>query len=78
MAAKDAELEKQAAQLRKQLDAKETEHEQKLAQVRKTAEAEAERLQRRTEAEVADFKATISRLEVDLLKVSSFWVPPLV
>lgn len=42
-----------------------------LEQARKAAEGEAEKLQRRTEAEKADFKATISRLEVDLIKVSS-------
>ena len=75
LAAKDAELEKQAAQLQEQWKAKETEHEQKVAQVRKNAETEAERLQRRTEAEVADLKATISRLEVDLLKVSYYPLP---
>lgn len=45
-------------------------HEKKLAQARKTLEAEAERIQRRTEAEVADLRATISRLEVDVMKVS--------
>jgi hypothetical protein len=70
LAAKDGELEKQAERLLGQLEAKDAEHEQKVTQVRKTAEAEAERLQRRTEAEVADLKATISRLEVDLMKVS--------
>lgn len=35
------------------------------------AQSEADRVQRRAEAETADFKATISRLEVDLMKVCS-------
>lgn len=47
-----------------------------LEQARKAAEGEAEKLQRRTEAEKADLKATISRLEVDLIKVSSSAIVP--
>ncbi|KXX74063.1 Intracellular protein transport protein USO1 [Madurella mycetomatis] len=38
--------------------------------VRKAAEQEAERVRRRSEAEKADLKATISRLEVDLMKAN--------
>lgn len=57
---------------------KDSDHEQKLAQARKAAGVDAERLQRRTEAEVADLKATISRLEVDLMKVIlTRYQPPL-
>lgn len=40
-----------------------------LETARRLAQSEAERLQRRTEAEKADLKATISRLEVDVMKV---------
>jgi hypothetical protein len=39
---------------------------------RKAGESEVERFQRRAEAEKADLKATISRLEVDLMKASYF------
>jgi hypothetical protein len=49
--------------------AKASEHERQLEQLKKTLGAEADRLQRRTAAEIADLKATISRLEVDVLKV---------
>lgn len=37
--------------------------------MRKTGEVEAEKIKRRTDAEIADLKATISRLEVVLMKV---------
>ncbi|KAI1803128.1 p115 like vesicle tethering protein [Daldinia bambusicola] len=47
---------------------KEAELQRQLEYVRKTAEAEAARIQRRSEAEMADLRATISRLEVDLMK----------
>jgi len=40
-------------------------------QSRRMAEAEAGRLQRRNEAEMADLRATNSRLEVDVMKVCS-------
>jgi len=40
-----------------------------LETARRLAQSEAERVQRRAEAERADLKATISRLEVDLMKV---------
>ncbi|OAA59670.1 Vesicle tethering protein p115-like protein [Niveomyces insectorum RCEF 264] len=42
----------------------------KIEQVQKTAEADAARMQRRLEAELADLRATNSRLEVDLLKAN--------
>jgi len=50
---------------------REEEHKKQLDHARKLAESDAERFQRRTEADMADLKATISRLEVDLMKV---WV----
>ena len=69
LANKTSEADKVTAKLQDQLKAKDAEHEKALAQAKKDAQAEAERLQRRTEAETADLKATISRLEVDLMKV---------
>lgn len=51
--------------------AKEAELQRQLEYVRKTTEAEVMRVQRRSEAEKADLRATISRLEVDLMKVRS-------
>jgi hypothetical protein len=38
-------------------------------------QSESERVQRRAEAEKADLKATISRLEVDLMKVGHLLDP---
>ncbi|KAJ3578002.1 hypothetical protein NPX13_g2564 [Xylaria arbuscula] len=49
---------------------KEAELQRQVDYVRKTAEAEAARIQRRSEAEMADLRATISRLEVDLMKAN--------
>lgn len=69
LAAKEAEFEKQKTVLQGLIKAKEAECEKKLAEARQSAETEAERLRRRSEAEAADLKATISRLEVDLVKV---------
>lgn len=46
------------------------EYRKQLEQVRKTAESDADRVRHRAEADMADLKATISRLEVDLMKVS--------
>lgn len=43
---------------------------------RKMAEQDVERLQRRADAEKADLRATASRLEVDLMKVSSSTTHP--
>ncbi|CAM1509246.1 Fc.00g029850.m01.CDS01 [Cosmosporella sp. VM-42] len=68
-AAEDADHKKQVAQLQAQQIARDSDHQKQLVQARKMAEAEAERLQRRTEAEKADLRATISRFEVDLIKV---------
>ncbi|KAM5509556.1 Intracellular protein transport protein USO1 [Fusarium oxysporum f. sp. phaseoli] len=66
---KENEYQKQIAQLRSQQTAQESDHQKQLEQVRKAAEAEAEKIRRRTDAEVADLKANISRLEVVLMKV---------
>ncbi|KAK6954909.1 hypothetical protein Daesc_002538 [Daldinia eschscholtzii] len=49
---------------------KEAELQRQIEYVRKTADAEAARIQRRSEAEMADLRATISRLEVDLMKAN--------
>ena len=68
---KATEHQQELARLKSQMAAKDAEHEKQLTQTRKTVEADAERVQRRTQAEAADFKATISRLEVDLMKVGS-------
>ncbi|WXC66749.1 hypothetical protein SNK03_012529 [Fusarium graminearum] len=66
--AKENDHQKQIAQLRSQQAAQDSSHQKQLEQVRKAAEAEAEKIRRRTDAEIADLKATISRLEVDLMK----------
>lgn len=58
MRAKDADHQKNAEEIRRQTE-----------DGRKRRQSEADRSQRRAEAEKADLKATISRLEVDILKV---------
>lgn len=73
LATKDNEHRKQIAQLQSQQTSREGDFQKQLTQARKAAEAEAERVQRRKEAETADLKATISRLEVDLMKVRDGW-----
>lgn len=55
--------------LQQQNRLKEEELGRQLQSARRLAQSEAERAQRRAEAERADLKATISRLEVDLMKV---------
>ncbi|WZH42562.1 uncharacterized protein QYS62_003558 [Fusarium acuminatum] len=60
---KENDYQKQIAQLRSQQTILESDHQKKLEQIRKIGEAEAEKIKRRTDAEIADFKATISRLE---------------
>ncbi|KAF4457832.1 hypothetical protein F53441_307 [Fusarium austroafricanum] len=65
---KENDYQKQIAQLRSQKTAQESEHQKQIEQARKVAEAEAEKIKRRTDAEVADLKATISHLEVALMK----------
>ncbi|KYK56043.1 Vesicle tethering p115-lik protein [Drechmeria coniospora] len=62
--------EAQIASIRAEMAAKEAGHQNRLDQTRGAAQQEAERLQRRLGAEAADLRATISRLEVDLVKVN--------
>lgn len=50
----------------------EQDYSRKIEQLQHQAKADVDRLRMRSEAEVADCRATISRLEVDLLKVSRF------
>ncbi|KAJ3950731.1 Vesicle-mediated ER to Golgi transport protein, partial [Colletotrichum fioriniae] len=68
----EGELEKKAEQARQtakaQAASQSEEHRKQLEQVRKTAESDADRVRHRAEADMADLKATISRLEVDLMK----------
>ncbi|KAM0322945.1 hypothetical protein ACHAQA_009044 [Verticillium albo-atrum] len=64
--ASEAELEK----LRRKMASLEDSHQKQLDKANKAAEAEADRLKRRAEADAADLRATISRLEVDLMKGS--------
>jgi intracellular protein transport protein USO1 len=66
LALKEDEYKKQVERTRLMV----TEEQRKqVEQAKRLAEAETERFQRRTEAEVADLRATISRLEVDLMRV---------
>ncbi|KAK4115599.1 hypothetical protein N656DRAFT_702818 [Canariomyces notabilis] len=53
-----------------ELAALRAEHARQADAARRVADQEAERLRRRAEAEQADLKATISRLEVDLMKAN--------
>ena len=73
--AKENDYQNQIAQLRSQQSAQDSNHQKQLEQIRKIAEAEAEKIRRRTDAEIADLKATISRLEVDLMKVRALPFP---
>ncbi|KAK0626116.1 p115 like vesicle tethering protein [Immersiella caudata] len=72
--AKEEELTKklqaQEQEFTKKLAAKEDEHQRALDIQRKTSELESERVKRRIEAEMADLKATKSRIEVDLMKAN--------
>ncbi|KAK9801001.1 putative Vesicle tethering protein Uso1/P115-like head domain-containing protein [Seiridium cardinale] len=61
-------LEEQLKSSEEQATAKAAEIQRQLDYVKKTSEAEAARKERRTGAEMADLRATISRLEVDLMK----------
>ncbi|XEV06718.1 hypothetical protein FSHL1_012005 [Fusarium sambucinum] len=66
--AKENDYQNQIAQLRSQQVAQDNSYQKQLEQVRKTAEAEAEKIRRRTDADIAGLQATISRLEADLMK----------
>lgn len=67
---KEEQVQKQIESVRKEHSAKEAQLHQQIEAVRKAAESDAERVRRRSEAEKADLKATISRLEVDLMKAN--------
>lgn len=64
------EAAKAAEALRAEHRLKEEEFQRQFEYMKKTAEAEAARVQRRAEAEMADLRATISRLEVDIMKAN--------
>jgi hypothetical protein len=66
---KENDHQKEIARLKSSFSTKEGDHEKQLVQLKKAMEQESEKTQRRTQAEMADLKATISRLEVDLMKV---------
>lgn len=65
-----AQLESRQREHQAKLDALQREHSQQVETARKTAEQETERAARRFEADKADLKATISRMEVDLMKAN--------
>ncbi|KAM0276915.1 hypothetical protein ACHAQH_006246 [Verticillium albo-atrum] len=62
----EVELEK----LRRKIATLNDDHQKQRVDANKTAEAEAERWKRRADADAADLRATISRLEVDLMKAN--------
>ncbi|KAL7924948.1 p115 like vesicle tethering protein [Trichoderma austrokoningii] len=72
--AKDARLKKELdakeRQLQTQLSAKDQHLQTQLSQAQKAHEVEAERAKQKAEAEIADLRATASRLEVDLMKAN--------
>ncbi|EFW98969.1 arginine methyltransferase [Grosmannia clavigera kw1407] len=62
--------EEQMQQTRAERQKEKADWQRQMEQARKAAEADAARAQRRFEAEMADLRATSSRLEVDLLKAN--------
>ncbi|KAF5510336.1 Intracellular protein transport protein USO1 [Colletotrichum siamense] len=62
------EIDRIQKEVKAQVAAQSEEHRKELEHARKTAENDAERVRHRAEADMADLKATISRLEVDLMK----------
>jgi len=62
--------EQELVTVRREHRSKEEQLQKQIDSVRKAAESDAERVRRRSEAEKADLKATISRLEVDLMKAN--------
>ncbi|KAI8201219.1 Intracellular protein transport protein USO1 [Colletotrichum sp. SAR 10_66] len=68
LAEKDQALQEAQKEVKAQVAAQSEEHRKELEHARKTAENDAERVRHRAEADMADLKATISRLEVDLMK----------
>jgi uncharacterized protein involved in exopolysaccharide biosynthesis len=67
--AKEAELNRNIASVRAQLVSRESQFQQELLQAQQSVRSEIERVKLRADAEVADLKASINRLEVDLMKV---------
>ncbi|CRK37390.1 hypothetical protein BN1708_001426 [Verticillium longisporum] len=63
----EAELDRK---LRRKMASLGDDHEKQLSKASKAAEVEVDRLKRRADAEAADLRATISRLEVDLMKTN--------
>jgi hypothetical protein len=61
--------EEELKKLQQQRRLKEGELARQIESIRRAAQSEAEGVQRRAEAEKADLKATISRLEVELMRV---------
>ncbi|KAH7040086.1 p115 like vesicle tethering protein [Microdochium trichocladiopsis] len=64
------QVDAERVQLQKQADAEKAELQRQLDYKLETAETDSVRAKRRVEAEIADLKATISRLEVDLMKAN--------
>lgn len=71
VATAEAEHEKKVASLKAALAAKDSEAQNGLAEVQKAAKAELEHAKRRTDAEIADLRATISSLEASFQKVGN-------
>ncbi|KAJ6441696.1 Ribosomal protein arginine N-methyltransferase rmt3 [Purpureocillium lavendulum] len=67
-AASITEQERRVSSMQAQLTSREAAHESNLAEAQKAARAEIERARLRSEAELADLRASISRLEVDLMR----------
>lgn len=72
-AATAAKHERQAALAHDQFISRETQLQNDLIQAQTAAQSQIERVQLRAEADGADYKASINRLEVDLIKVSFPW-----
>ncbi|KAG6018356.1 hypothetical protein E4U43_002755 [Claviceps pusilla] len=68
--ATEQEQRRQAALVDAQITARETKFQKELIQAQKAALSEIERIQLRADAEEADLKASINRLEIDLMKAS--------
>lgn len=67
--AKLADQERHIASFQAQLAAREAKYQNELLQAQQSAHSEVERVRLRADAEVADLKASMNRLEVDLIKV---------
>lgn len=63
-------MEARISAVRVELSVKEKDHNKEVEKITALGKAEAEQAQRRSNAQAADLKATISGLEVDLMKVN--------